>query len=633
MPLLSPDLIYYCGQSIPWDPRSKALGGSEQAVVELSRHWAHAGLRVEVYGSIPEAMVCEGVRYRPLELAEQTLRADVVVLWRLYGLIGFWKGQQHFSCRLLAVDFHDRELFGHEPLLHQTIGQIQALMFKSKFHADFLLNKLPAEQQLPLRQRVKVIPNGIRKQDFSLASPPPREPHRFCYASCYLRGLAPLIEFFWPTVRQLWPDAELHVYYGMDHVHDQAVRDRINRLLQSEGVHDHGRQPVSVISEEKHRSSFHLYYTNSIIETDCISIKESAQAGCIPIISGVNVFAERSGVVMPGDAASEQDYRQAAQAFVGWVQKTSDAELQSIRKSLQDVKSHLDWGQTAQQWMRELQLVTPSISWEQLKTLSSQLTDAKQHTKAGAANQSSKAKPTAASRTLGSVQYINMAFSTEREQSIRTQLERSCPKRLIERFEAIDGKRHAFTEEEKKLFKDCDFLYSKFAARLMGNALSHLEIWKKTAQRKDHEAVLVVQDDALLIDDFMTHASCALEEMPADAPLLLLSDHEFAICDKFIPVDLRGQDLEARKLKMEDMITANIGRRDASWMAHCSLAYIITSQGAREIVEYTLAKGFRQASDHHIRNFLVARNMNYATARCLATSSSDVFKSEVWTNS
>lgn len=366
MPLLSPDLIYYCGQSIPWDPRSKTLGGSEQAVVELSRHWAQTGLRIEVYGSIPEKMVCDEVTYWPIQDAPDILWADAIVLWRLYGLMGFWQGPHRFSCRLLGVDFHDRELFGHESLLHQSINRIQALMFKSKFHADYLLSKLPATQQAPLRERVKVIPNGIRKQQFRLVNPPPREPHRFCYASCYLRGLAPLIQYFWPAVRQLWPDAELHVYYGMEHVQDKATRERLSKLLQSEGVHDHGRQPVSVISEEKHRSSFHLYYTNSIIETDCISIKESAVAGCIPIIAGVNVFAERSGVVMPGDAASEQDYRQAAQAFVHWAQQITEPELEKIRQSLREVRTHRDWQKTAAQWAREFELVAPSLSWEQI---------------------------------------------------------------------------------------------------------------------------------------------------------------------------------------------------------------------------------------------------------------------------
>jgi GR25 family glycosyltransferase involved in LPS biosynthesis len=627
MPLLSPDLIYYCGQSIPWDPRSKDLGGSEQAVVELSRHWAGTGLRVEVYGSIPQAMVCDGVTYVPLEQAEATLQSDVIVLWRLYGLIGFWQDPQRFQCRLLAVDFHDRELFGHEPRLHQSLDRIQALMFKSKFHADYLLGKLPSEQQQPLRQRVKVIPNGIRKQDFSLTNPPPREPHRFCYASCYLRGLVPLIQFFWPSVRQLWPDAELHVYYGMEHVRDAAVREGINRLLQSKGVHDHGRQPVSVISEEKHRSSFHLYYTNSVIETDCISIKESAVAGCIPIISGVNVFAERSGVVMPGSASSEHDFRQAAQAFVSWAQQITEPELQKIRQSLRQVTNHRDWQETAVQWAREFELVAPSLSWEQMGKVANQLT--------GSQDQETRLthmSPAKKEKRISSILYINMSTSLEREKSIRNQLLQSCPAELIQRFEAIAGKTHHFSEAEAKLFEGCDFKQSRFALSLMGNALSHYKIWEQMASMNADEVAIVVQDDALLISDFMGHLRMIADEVPDDASLVFLADHEYAVCDKFIPVDLERQSIPARTSLMKQITSKTIGKRDDQWMAHCSLAYILTSQGAKNLLQHARQHGIGRASDHFMKDFVVSKDINYASIRCLATSSSEVFKSEVWQN-
>ena len=601
------------------------LGGSEQSVVELSRHWAQTGLRVEVIGSIPEAMVCDGVTYRPLGQAETILRADVVVLWRLYGLIGFWKESHRFHCRLLAVDFHDRELFGHEQLLHRSINRIQTLMFKSKFHADYLLSKLPSEQQPPLRERVKVIPNGIRKQQFRLVNPPPREPHRFCYASCYLRGLAPLIQYFWPTVRQLWPDAELHVYYGMDHVRDTATRQRLTRLLQSAGVHDHGRQPVSVISEEKHRSSFHLYYTDSVVETDCISIKESAVAGCIPIIAGVNVFAERSGVVMPGKGSSEQDYRQAAQAFINWVQQMTEPELEKIRQSLREVTTHRDWQETAAQWGRELQLVAPMLSWQEMGTIARQLT-----TPAGKEPGSKRCDHSSKAKRISSVVYINMASSVERGTSIRRQLLQSCPAELVTRFEAIAGKTHAFTEADRKLFEHCDFKQSRFAASLMGNALSHYRIWERMTSLKEDEVAIVLQDDALLISDFMTHARTVAEELPADALLVFLADHEYAVTSKFTPIDLETQNMETRKSLMKQIVSPHIGKRDDEWMTHCSLAYILTGRGARALLGHANQHGITRHSDHYMKDFLVSQDKNYASIRCLVTSSSDVFKSEVW---
>jgi len=626
MPALSPDLVYYCGQSLPWDPRSKDLGRSEQAVVELARHWVQAGLNVEVYGSIPEGMICDGVIYRPMEQAQPILRADVVVLWRLYGLMGFWKGLHRFQCRLLAVDFHDRELFGHEELFYQSRHHLGALMFKSQFHAEFLLGKLPAEKQAPLRKRVKVIPNGIRKQDFTLTNPQPREPHRFCYASCYLRGLVPLIHYFWPEVRRIWPDAELHVYYGMENVRDPGSRQAISQALQAEGVYEHGRQPVSVISEEKHRSSFHLYYTNSLIETDCISIKESAYAGCIPIISGVNVFAERSGVVMPGDAVTEQDYRQAAQAFVNWVQKTSEAELEKIRQSLHAVKTHQDWQQTAQRWRRGLGLVPASMTWEMMGDI---YKDDLAKVEAAVEAVSPSSDPSIHWK-IGSIQYINLASSKSRAAWMEAQLAKTCPKELIRRLDAVVGKTHCFTDQEAGFFKDSDFKDGPHFKNIAGNCLSHLSAWELAASQPDNLVTVVLQDDAILVPDFMNCLGEALKGLPSDALVLFVSDHIYASRDRFVPVDLENQDLQARQMAMKENINSLVSKHVDEWADHCSLAYVITPRGAREMVRSVRRYGFLRATDRFLRDVAVSHGRNYASIRCLATSSSDKFKSDVW---
>jgi hypothetical protein len=67
------------------------------------------------------------------------------------------------------------------------------------------------------------------------------------------------------------------------------------------GVMDHGRKPLETIIEEKYASSFHLYLCTCDAEIDCISIKESIIAGCIPIISNFGVFKERDGIHLDFD--------------------------------------------------------------------------------------------------------------------------------------------------------------------------------------------------------------------------------------------------------------------------------------------------------------------------------------------
>jgi hypothetical protein len=51
-----------------------------------------------------------------------------------------------------------------------------------------------------------------------------------------------------------------------------------------------------MIVREKYMSSFQLYITNTVSEIDCISIRESLVAGCIPLISNFGVFGEREGI-------------------------------------------------------------------------------------------------------------------------------------------------------------------------------------------------------------------------------------------------------------------------------------------------------------------------------------------------
>ena len=47
-------IVYYCGEGdLAWDPEDKKLGGSEQAVVQLSEQWTKRGYLVKVYGKIP----------------------------------------------------------------------------------------------------------------------------------------------------------------------------------------------------------------------------------------------------------------------------------------------------------------------------------------------------------------------------------------------------------------------------------------------------------------------------------------------------------------------------------------------------------------------------------------------------
>ncbi|AGC01762.1 Glycosyltransferase_GTB_type super family protein [Acanthamoeba polyphaga moumouvirus] len=170
-------------------------------------------------------------------------------------------------------------------------NKISFSMLKSDFHNEFIESLTGQKLPNPI-----LIPNGIKINEFSQPIIESRNQFRICYCSCYTRGLKRILENIWPIIHKLEPRSEFHVYYGMDLIEDPEFKKEMTLLLSQPGVMDHGKQPIDIINREKHMSTFHLYYTDNLGEIDCISIRESLVAGCIPIISDVNIFKYRDGI-------------------------------------------------------------------------------------------------------------------------------------------------------------------------------------------------------------------------------------------------------------------------------------------------------------------------------------------------
>jgi hypothetical protein len=285
------DIIYFTGgTSIQWNPNDKKLGGSEQAVVHLSREWVSLGKKVAVYGNFKfENKSIDGVNYFNWKQFDYSAKYKTIIMWRMAGsncLLPF-----DVSCDNLLMDFHDNFFqfrFNYEKEKHK----IKKFLFKSNFH-------LESYQKVwgPLNQdQYQIIPNGLRIEEFERDHGVQRNPYRFCYCSCYTRGLRELLMYVWPVIYHNEPRAELHVYYGMEFVEDQHFIQEMDFLLSQPGVMDHGRTSSELIAREKQMSSFHLYITETPSEIDCISIRESLVCGCVPLISKFGVFAERDGL-------------------------------------------------------------------------------------------------------------------------------------------------------------------------------------------------------------------------------------------------------------------------------------------------------------------------------------------------
>jgi glycosyltransferase involved in cell wall biosynthesis len=331
------DVVYCCGLwSIDWDPIDEKLGGSEQAVVQLSSAWAKMGLKVAVYGMVPNKTV-HGVDYFSFNKFNPWQQFKTLILWRYHGTLPIAYCCPDIDAQALFVDFHD-----NIPDHYALVSGLKAarLFFKSQYHySQYLEHEKPKSNA--------IIMNGLQMDHFKsprIAPGSGRNPFRVCYTSCYTRGLAFLLQHFWPLVLALEPRAELHLYYGMEHVDANVARQILDVISRSRGVCDHGRQSIHMIAREKHMSTFHLYMTETTSEIDCIAIRESLVACCIPLLLKTGVFAERDGI----HVAIGTSFSDSAKMLVRLMNNENECKV--LRKRLAVSPTICSWQMVAKQW-------------------------------------------------------------------------------------------------------------------------------------------------------------------------------------------------------------------------------------------------------------------------------------------
>lgn len=274
----------------PWGPASVfegGIGGSETAAVYMARHLASLGCEVAMYGQHEgHEGTHDGVVYRPYtDLA--AVDDDVFISSR----------DKHVA-RVIPINARHKVLWCHDVNAGddwqndlKLFDEVYAL---SEWHRTHMIGFHPNLSP----RKIWVTRNGI---DLSLFSgPQPEKEHRFTFSSSPDRGLDVLLDF-WPDIRRVLPDAELHIYYGFENWKKMAkgqiqnlklafVVSRIQDLA-AEGVCYHGRVGQRELSESHRRSLMWLYPT-AFRETSCITAMEAQAAGAVPIATNLAALTE-----------------------------------------------------------------------------------------------------------------------------------------------------------------------------------------------------------------------------------------------------------------------------------------------------------------------------------------------------
>jgi glycosyltransferase involved in cell wall biosynthesis len=197
----------------PNDIKEKGLGGSETAVVMMARELVKLGHEVTVYGQFPLDMdaVQDGARYVHYKYVTDPgqISGDVFVSSRdVHALM------MQPKSKATAVWVHDINL-GHDTF--DRLDKYDTILCLSKWSAKAIEAYYPHVR----RTKILVTRNGIDVSRFKpdvdadeILKQKPWPPH-FVYASSPDRGLDKLLDF-WPSIREMAPGTELHVYYGFD---------------------------------------------------------------------------------------------------------------------------------------------------------------------------------------------------------------------------------------------------------------------------------------------------------------------------------------------------------------------------------------------------------------------------------
>tara|TARA_B100001093_G_scaffold184123_2_gene176752 strand:+ start:70 stop:1818 length:1749 start_codon:yes stop_codon:yes gene_type:complete len=329
------DIVYYLGTNpVKWKPDDPKIGGSEQAIVELSEYWATKGYNICVFGDFDEHFVRNNVSYKSWKRFNLKGEHKILILWRLYGCFLL---NLNLHAKKIYVDLHDNHCFED---IGKYVNKISKIMVKSQFHKNIIDSKIAKESLV-----YKIIPNGIRDIFFK-DNNIPRQRFRFIYASSYLRGLEFILAKLFPAIISLIPNAELHIFYGMGDINNEEFKNHIYKLLKQPNVYEYGRQPVDRILEEKSKADFHLYISETTAETDCISIKESSALGCIPILTNAHVFNERPGIHVD----SPFNILNLCNLL------KNDEYINKLRNEGKCHPSVLHWNQVAETWLTEFSL-------------------------------------------------------------------------------------------------------------------------------------------------------------------------------------------------------------------------------------------------------------------------------------
>lgn len=272
--------------------KKQGLGGSESAVIYVSKELAALGFEVTVFNNCIDAShskpgVYDNVRYIDNTQAKNhNENYDIVISSR--SIVPFTNNDYPFlhqaECKRILW-LHDTFIEGDQIMEQLVIeGKIDHIFTLSDWHTTYILNSThgPKRNFEVLKKKVFQTRNGavchIPEVDLSK-----KDPNHFVYNSSATKGMVPLIENIWPEIKKVLPEARLTIIGGYYRFREGAEPDAqentVAQYAQSQELKDLGITFTGVIPQQEIAkilaNAWMMLYPGAFPETFGISALES----------------------------------------------------------------------------------------------------------------------------------------------------------------------------------------------------------------------------------------------------------------------------------------------------------------------------------------------------------------------
>jgi glycosyltransferase involved in cell wall biosynthesis len=353
------EIVYYCGLTwFEWNPvlfKERGFGGSEEAVINLSRQWAKLGYDVTVYNNCgPDPVTEDGVTYKPFWMFNPKDKVDNLIIWRHPKLLDY-----DLNASKIFVDLHDVIKDGE--FTEKRLAKIDRVFVKTQFHRSLFPN-IPDD-------KIVVLPNG---HDVSMFTNEKRDQYLMVNTSSPDRSLDVLPELF-RRVKERVPQARLEWAYGWhnferdnsDNRELMEWKESTLKAMEEAGITNLGRLSQAECAKLYCRANV-LAYPSEFAEIDCISVKKAQMGGALPVTSDFGAFPESNKYgkmvkstktkdtwVKPYQFSFGIESEEAKQAWVDSVVEILQTPVQD-RTDMQNWAKGFAWENIASKWVLHL---------------------------------------------------------------------------------------------------------------------------------------------------------------------------------------------------------------------------------------------------------------------------------------